>query len=122
LWVQASGRLVDEKSLFLISQAQKQEVSDEVRAQRQLQIRELETSLRLEEAKLLMMKKLRQSQQQQAIQKQVDLLAHLLLVIQPISATGRHPPLSTRRRAKLLGPSVQTQSGGREPSGESSAA
>lgn len=48
---------------------QKQEVSEEVQLQRELQIRELESLLRAEEAKLLMMKKLRQSQQQHVAQK-----------------------------------------------------
>uniref|UniRef100_A0A914LK37 Transcriptional repressor p66 coiled-coil MBD2-interaction domain-containing protein n=1 Tax=Meloidogyne incognita TaxID=6306 RepID=A0A914LK37_MELIC len=41
---------------------QKHEVSDEVQLQRDQQIRELEAVLRIEEAKLLMMKKLRHSQ------------------------------------------------------------
>ncbi len=44
--------------------AMKQEVSDEVLAQREVQIRELEAALRLEEAKLSMLKKIRQNQQQ----------------------------------------------------------
>lgn len=43
---------------------QKHEVSDEVQLQRDQQIRELEAILRIEEAKLLMMKKLRHSQLQ----------------------------------------------------------
>lgn len=45
---------------------QRQEVSNDVKTQRLLQVRDLETSLRMEEAKLLMLKKLRQSQQKAA--------------------------------------------------------
>lgn len=47
----------------------KQEVTEEVQLQRGMQIQELEAALRVEEAKLLMLKKLRQSQQQNASQK-----------------------------------------------------
>ncbi|KAI1731083.1 coiled-coil and interaction region of p66A and p66B with MBD2 domain-containing protein [Ditylenchus destructor] len=81
-------------------QAKTEEISDEIRMQREEQIKQLEAELRLEEAKLSMLRKLRQNQQQAHLKTIQENAKRVPPSVQNATVNAYKPPIAGSNVAK----------------------
>lgn len=95
--------LNEEEVLFLkkkYDQSKNQEISDNVRMQREEQIKQLEAELRLEEAHLSMIRKLRQNQQQAQPKQMPENAKRIPSGVQNATTNAYKPPVAGLNTAK----------------------